>query len=60
MGFRYQQTESLSWGAAFLYDSKEALSIEPGVNTKVNPSSFTSGFTEGGAFLTTVGLAYEF
>ena len=60
MGFRYQQTESLSWGAAFLYDSKDALSIEPGVNTKVNPSSFTAGFTEGGAFLTTVGLAYEF
>ena len=59
MGFRYQQTEALSWGAAFLYDSKEALTIAPG--TSVNPSQdFAAGFSGGGAFLTTVGMAYEF
>ena len=56
MGFRYQQTENLSWGAAFLYDSKESFSIAPGVNDGIPQG----GFSEGGAFLTTVGLAYEY
>ena len=59
MGFRYQQTEALSWGAAFLYDSKEPLSLTPGVAENMvleNGGSFSGG----GAFLTTVGMAYEF
>ncbi|WP_415407120.1 OmpP1/FadL family transporter [Sulfurovum sp. CS9] len=56
MGFRYQQTEELSWGAAFLYDSKEPLTIAPGVNDGIPQG----GFSEGGAYLTTVGIAYEF
>jgi long-chain fatty acid transport protein len=60
MGFKYQQTQNLSWGAAFLYDSKESFSVVAGENTKVNPSPFPAGFSEGGAFLTTVGVAYEF
>jgi len=60
MGFKYQQSENLSWGAAFLYDSKESITVAAGENTKVNPSSFPAGFSEGGAFLTTVGVAYEF
>jgi len=59
MGFRYQQTEELSWGAAFLYDSKESFSMTPGVSH--NPVLVKGGtFHEGGAFLTTVGMAYEF
>jgi len=49
MGFRYQQTENLSWGAAFLYDSKEPRSMPDG-----------SSFQEGGAFLTTIGISYEY
>lgn len=49
MGFRYQQTEDISWGAAFLYDSKEPRSID-GFGT----------FDEGGAYLTTIGVAYEY
>jgi len=53
MGFRYQQTEDLSWGAAFLYDSKEPLST----TNIINPAESFSG---GGAFLTTIGMAYEF
>ncbi len=60
MGFRYQQNENLSWGAAFLYSSKEAITVAPGLNTDVNPTPFPATFTEGGAFLTTVGIAYEF
>jgi len=59
MGFRYQQTEELSWGAAFLYDSKESISMTPGVSD--NPVLVKGGtFTEGGAYLTTIGMAYEF
>ena len=60
MGFRYQQSENLSWGAAFLYDDKKGISVKPGENSKVNPTAATANFTDGGAFLTTVGLAYEF
>jgi len=61
MGFRYQQTEKLSWGAAFLHDSKEALSLTPGAHHEVTSLlNKGGGFSEGGAFLTTVGVAYEF
>ena len=60
MGFRYQQTPSFSWGAAFLYDSKEPLTVKSGANSSINPSGFNAGFSEGGAFLTTIGMAYEF
>jgi len=59
MGFRYQQTESLSWGAAFLYDSKESRSITPGVNFNEVLANGGS-FHEGGAYLTTIGVAYEY
>ena len=59
MGFRYQQTEDLSWGAAFLYDSKESFTVPAGVND--NPVLANGGgFSEGGAFLTTIGIAYEY
>ncbi|HEO97720.1 MAG: outer membrane protein transport protein [Campylobacterales bacterium] len=59
MGFRYQQNEQLSWGAAFLYDSKEPISMPAGINE--NPVLANGGsFHEGGAFLTTVGIAYEY
>jgi len=59
MGFRYQQTEELSWGAAFLYDSKEGRSLTPGV-AENQVLANGGGFSEGGAFLTTIGMAYEF
>lgn len=59
MGFRYQQNENLSWGASFLYDSKESISMPAGIND--NPVLAHGGsFHEGGAFLTTVGIAYEY
>jgi len=60
MGFQYQQTENLSWGLALLYDSKEPISYAPGENS-VNPVIAQGGsFTGGGAYLTTVGLTYEY
>ncbi|MCF6245119.1 MAG: outer membrane protein transport protein [Sulfurovum sp.] len=60
MGFRYQQTQNLSWGAALLHTAKEGVSLSPGVNT-VNPILAKGGsFGGGGAFLTTIGVAYEF
>lgn len=61
MGFRYQQTENLSWGAAFLYDSKEPISIPAGTTITNNPVLINGGgFSGGGAYLTTLGIAYEF
>jgi len=59
MGFRYQHTEHLSWGAALLIDSKESISIPRGVNP--NPVLANGGsFNGGGAILTTLGMTYTF
>jgi len=59
MGFRYQQNENLSWGAALLIDAKDSISMPRGVNP--NPVLQNGGsFNGGGAILTTVGVAYEF
>jgi long-chain fatty acid transport protein len=59
MGFKYQQSENLSWGAAFLYDSKEPLPLTAGQQD--NPILNNGGsFGGGGAYLTTLGVAYEF
>ena len=61
MGFRYQQSENLSWGAAFLYDSKESISLVPGAHEDHSSLLYNGGtFTEGGAFLTTIGVTYEY
>ncbi len=61
MGFRYQQTEDLSWGAAFLYDSKESIALTPGAHDDSESLLNQGGsFSGGGAYLTTVGMAYEF
>jgi len=59
MGFRYQQTENLSWGAAFLYDSKDTIALTAGQqdNAVLNNGGSFGG---GGAYLTTLGLSYEF
>jgi long-chain fatty acid transport protein len=63
LGFRYQQTENLSWGAAFLYDSKDPLAIKRGAHHNQSPTNLLNqggSFGGGGAYLTTVGMAYEF
>lgn len=60
IGFRYQQTENISWGAALLYSNKDSITVAPGVNTDVNPTPLPATFTDGGAFLTTLGVSYEF
>jgi len=61
MGFRYQQTDALSWGAAFLYDSKESLSLTAGEHDDPTSLLYNGGsFSGGGAYLTTIGMAYEF
>jgi len=58
MGFRYQQTENLSWGLAMLYDAKDSFSVTRGVAD--NPVLANGGtFTGGGAYLTTLGISYE-
>ena len=61
MGFRYQQTEDISWGAAFLYDSKDKTNLTRGAHEHPNSLLNNGGtFSDGGAFLTTLGMAYEF
>ena len=63
MGFRYKQSENLSWGAAFLYSSKEEITLKAGGHEDQSPTNLLNkggAFSEGGAFLTTVGVAYEF
>lgn len=59
MGFRYQQTENLSWGLAFLYDSKDPIKLTAGVADNAVLANGGS-FAGGGAYLTTVGISYEF
>ena len=59
MGFRYQQTKSLSWGIAMLYDAKDPRTLTRGVAD--NPVLANGGsFGGGGAYLTTVGISYEY
>jgi len=59
MGFRYQQTENLSWGAALLIDSKDSITMPKGIND--NPVLVNGGsFNGGGAVLSTISIAYEF
>jgi long-chain fatty acid transport protein len=63
MGFRYQQNENLSWGAAFLYDSKESIALKKGAHEDQSPTNLLNQggtFTGGGAFLSTIGVEYEF
>jgi len=59
MGFRYQQTENLSWGLAMLYDAKDPISLTKGVSDNMVLANGGS-FNGGGAYLTTIGLSYEF
>jgi len=63
MGFRYQQTEDLSWGAAFLSTNKDPISLTAGAHEDQSPTNLLNqggSFSGGGAYLTTVGMAYEF
>ncbi|MEA1954580.1 MAG: OmpP1/FadL family transporter [Campylobacterota bacterium] len=55
-GFKYKQTDQLSWGAAVLYDKKESRTLEVGENE----NGIVGEFTDGGALLVTVGISYRF
>ena len=55
-GFKYQQTDHLSWGAAILYDKKDSRTLAFGENE----NGIVGEFTDGGAILTTVGISYKF
>ena len=62
LGFRYQQTEHLSWGIAMLYDAKASRTISPGVVKAEDNEVLNKGgsFRKGGAYLTTIGLSYRY
>jgi len=55
-GFKYQQTESLSWGMAILYDKKVERTLAAGINK----NGIIGTFSDGGAILGTIGLSYKF
>ena len=55
-GFKYQQTDHLSWGAALLYDEKDSRTLAFGENE----NGIVGEFTDGGAILATVGISYKF
>ncbi len=58
-GFRYKQSENLSFGAAVLYDIKKSRTIAP--NVAENSIIKNGGtFDDGGALLFTVGVTYEY
>ncbi len=59
-GFRYQQSEALSWGVAVLIDDKDSRTIEPGTVTDNEVLVNGGTFDDGGAYLVTVGMAYAF
>jgi len=59
MGFSYQQTPNLSWGVSFLLDAKESQTVPKGV-AENQVLANGGGFSGGGAYLTTIGLSYEY
>ena len=59
MGFSYQQTPNLSWGVSFLLDSKESRGAIKGV-AENQVLANGGGFSGGGAYLTTIGISYEY
>lgn len=55
-GFKYKQTDQISWGAAILYDKKDSRTLALGENE----NGIVGEFTDGGAILATVGMSYRF
>jgi len=56
LGVRVQQNENLSYGIAYLHDKKEEQTLGAGENN----NGIIGKFSEGGANLLTVGMAYTF
>lgn len=57
VGVRVKANENLSWGVAYLHDAKDALDITA---SDANVNGIIGKFSEGGADLLTVGMAYTF
>jgi long-chain fatty acid transport protein len=58
-GARYRYSDKLTLGLAFLYDDKESRTLAPGVaENDILKNGGT--FSKGGAYLTTIGVSYEF
>ena len=56
MGIRIKASDNLSYGVAYLHDEKESLNVKQGATE----SQINGTFSEGGADLLTVGMAYTF
>jgi long-chain fatty acid transport protein len=55
-GFKYKHSDSLSYGAAILYDKK----VNRTLTTGANLDGIVGEFADGGAVLATVGISYRF
>jgi len=56
MGVRIKANDNLSYGIAYLHDAKDELTVKQGATE----SQINGNFSEGGADLLTVGMAYTF
>jgi long-chain fatty acid transport protein len=56
MGIRIKANDNLSYGIAYLHDEKDSLKVKQGATE----SQINGTFSEGGADLLTVGMAYTF
>jgi len=60
VGARYQATDAFSIGAAFLYDTKDSLTIQPGESKLDAPLTVAGKFEDAAAYLLTMGVEYKF
>jgi len=60
LGFKYKQTSQLSWGASFMYVDKEDFTLAQGVSEDELVLTHGGDFSEGDAYLLSLGLSYEF
>jgi len=60
LGARYQYSDRLSIGGAFLYDDKETLDLTGSGNTTNNNTLTNATFKDSAAYFLTVGIEYKF
>jgi len=60
LGAKYQYSDKLSFGGAFLYDQKDKLTIAAGESTNPFLAGGQQEFEDAAAYLLTVGIEYKF
>jgi long-chain fatty acid transport protein len=60
LGVKYKMSDALTIGAAFLYLDKDSRTLDPGVSYSTGVLAAGGKFTGSGAYITTLGVEYEF